>query len=284
MAKAHNIGRKLAIPSEVFDEFAKKYENGLGGSQRDIARGLLERAPPILPDSVIHDNACGPAILTGFILERSSLSPPRIYATDYAQGMVQVTNAYKEKFGWDSVTAEQMDGQDLKFEDNMFTHSLSSLGVFMFPDHMKGLAEMRRTLKPGGWIGVTSWKDVRWPPAARAAYEKMFPNAKEDMILPQVSGWDEPENCVAKLRAAGFKDVRADIVQCINRQPSIKVSCGYFTAFLRNFSPTARAWGEETWRRYCEHFEEFMEPMYSRSTDGSGVELVAAVIVTSGTK
>ncbi|KAK6345792.1 hypothetical protein TWF730_010135 [Orbilia blumenaviensis] len=278
---------KLNVPSQVFDEMAKKYENGLGGAQNDIVRELLshcKEAYPIVSASIIHDNACGPAVVTGEILNQGIVPSPQIFATDYAQGMIDITNSYKERKGWNTVTVQQMDGQALSFEDEKFTHSISSLGVFMFPDERKGLSEMYRTLKPGGWVGVTSWKDVRWPTAATSAYERLFPEAKEPMILPLAKNWMETDSCEQTLRNAGFRDVRAEVFPCINRQPSKEVGASIVAGFLRNVSPTAKAWDDKTWERYADCFCKLIEEMYSPLEDGSGVELKLYAIVTSGRK
>ncbi|RVD84821.1 uncharacterized protein DFL_003160 [Arthrobotrys flagrans] len=278
---------KFSLLSVVFDEMAKNYENGIGGAQKDIVRALLSHSKenyPINSTSIIHDNACGPAVATSEILNQGITPPPQIFATDYAQGMIDITNSYKERRAWDTVTVQQMDGQALSFEDEKFTHSISSLGVFLFPDEKKGLSEMYRTLKPGGWIGVSSWKDVRWPTAAIAAYEKLFPDAKEPMILPVPKNWMDPENCERNLLQAGFREVKSEIIHCINRQENKEIGASAFAGFLRQVSPTVKAWDEETREEYMAYYSKLVEDMFSPSADGSGVELTLYAIVTSGRK
>ncbi|KAK6524354.1 hypothetical protein TWF281_011262 [Arthrobotrys megalospora] len=284
---ATNTTEKVNLPSQVFDELAKRYENGLGGAQIDIVRGILSHSKdkyPIDSNSIVHDNACGPAVVTNQILSQGISPPPHIFATDYAEGMINVANCYKERNSWDTVTVQHMDGQSLTFEDEKFTHSISSLGVFMFPDEKKGLSEMYRTLKPGGWIGVSSWKDVRWPTAALAAYEKVFPDAKDPMVLPLAKNWMDPESCERNLREAGFQDVKAEVLPCANRQPNAKVGASIFAGFLKQISPTARAWDEKTWERYAECLSGLIEEMFAPSADGNGVEVTLYAIVTSGRK
>lgn len=50
-----------------------------------------------------------------------------------------------------------MDGQHLTFPDASFDAALSVLGVILFPDAVRGLAEMRRTVRPGGRIALITW-------------------------------------------------------------------------------------------------------------------------------
>ncbi|KAK6338166.1 hypothetical protein TWF696_001636 [Orbilia brochopaga] len=279
---------KLAIESKAFDEMAKRYDRGLGGANLQIVQKLLERCGdecPLTAESVVHDNACGPAVVTRAILEFCTTQPSRIYATDYAQGMIDIASLHQQQADWQNVTVELMNGQNLSFDSNTFTHSISSLGVFMFPDEEKGLSEMYRTLKPGGWIGVTSWNDVRWPIAATAAYERLFPNAAEPMIFPRARNWEQPEDCERMLRVAGFKDIKTEIIQCINRQPDKEAAIDTLIGFLKNISPTAREWDDGVWKQYCDYFHEEAGLLFMPVPSGQGqVEMVMKAVITSGRK
>jgi ubiquinone/menaquinone biosynthesis C-methylase UbiE len=53
-----------------------------------------------------------------------------------------------------------MDMSDLSgLKDEMFTHSITCMGVFAFPDPVKGIREIHRMLQIGGIAVVTTWKD-----------------------------------------------------------------------------------------------------------------------------
>lgn len=57
---------------------------------------------------------------------------------------------------WTNVKADVMDAQDLKFDENSFTHSITNFGVFLFTGPVKAASEIHRTFRPGDVAIVTS--------------------------------------------------------------------------------------------------------------------------------
>jgi ubiquinone/menaquinone biosynthesis C-methylase UbiE len=58
-----------------------------------------------------------------------------------------------------NVEARVMDGQALALEDASFDAVFSVFGVIMFPDWRKGLGEMARVTRPGGFGVVATWRE-----------------------------------------------------------------------------------------------------------------------------
>ena len=52
-----------------------------------------------------------------------------------------------------------MDGQALQFDDATFDAGLSVLGIILFPDAARGLAEMRRVVRRHGRISIVTWTE-----------------------------------------------------------------------------------------------------------------------------
>lgn len=58
-----------------------------------------------------------------------------------------------------NVEAKVMHGQALALDDGSFDAVLSISGVIMFPDWRKGLSEVARVTRPGGYGVVATWQN-----------------------------------------------------------------------------------------------------------------------------
>jgi SAM-dependent methyltransferase len=88
-----------------------------------------------------------------------------------------------------SVDARVMDGQALQFADAIFDAALSVLGIILFPDAARGLAEMRRVVRPGGRVSVVTWtQPEKYELAAelRAAIQSVWPEQPPAQLPAQL--------------------------------------------------------------------------------------------------
>ena len=79
-----------------------------------------------------------------------------VVAVDFSPGMVAYTAARAAKAKLSNLQAWVGDGQALDLPDASFDIVLSNFAVMNFTDFRAGLAEMRRVLRPGGSIRVTT--------------------------------------------------------------------------------------------------------------------------------
>jgi SAM-dependent methyltransferase len=82
----------------------------------------------------------------------------RVTAVDASSRMVERIWARAAERGL-SIDARVMDGQALDFDDATFDAALSVLGIILFPDAERGLAEMRRVVRRGGRVSVVTWTE-----------------------------------------------------------------------------------------------------------------------------
>jgi ubiquinone/menaquinone biosynthesis C-methylase UbiE len=156
--------------------------------------------------SYVLDVATG----TGALALAAARTGVQVLATDFSPGMVACVAAA----GLPNVEVRVMDGQALDPPDASFDAVFSIFGVIMFPDWRKGLAEMRRVTRPGGYGVVATWQD-----RGAATFllhgqirRKLFP-ARVGMAMPEaVQALSNPDDFARALIAAGYRNPRIENV------------------------------------------------------------------------
>jgi SAM-dependent methyltransferase len=131
----------------------------------------------------------------------------RVTAVDASQRMVERISARAAERGI-SVDARAMDGQALQLADGSFDAALSVLGIILFPNAERGLAEMRRVVRPGGRLAVVTWTEPQSYELAaelRAAIEAVWPD-QPPAPLPAQLRYREEGDFRALFKAAGCHD------------------------------------------------------------------------------
>jgi hypothetical protein len=103
------ISQPITSTSPIFahlaqvDKFASTYED-VSTPMKGIATHLLSISSPLNPSSIIHDNASGPGIVTGEILQlprfTHSTNHPSIHATDISPAMIRALEARASREFW----------------------------------------------------------------------------------------------------------------------------------------------------------------------------------------
>jgi ubiquinone/menaquinone biosynthesis C-methylase UbiE len=106
------------------------------------------------------------------------------------------------------IDARVMDGQALQLADGSFDAALSVLGIILFPDAERGLAEMRRVVRPCGRVSVVTWTQPQSYELAaelRAAVQAVWPE-QPPAPLPAQLRYREEADFRALFKAAGLDD------------------------------------------------------------------------------
>jgi len=138
----------------------------------------------------------------------------RATGTDLSEGMVQETAGEISRLGLEHVRVCQMDAEHLKLPDESFDCVLCGFAVFFFPRVERALAEMRRVLRPGGRIALTTWEtsfEEEWKWFHELVKAHLPPEAEteqtpESRSLPSPE-LDKPGGLERVMKAAGFTDV-----------------------------------------------------------------------------
>lgn len=148
-------GKKAEV-EQMFDKIAPRYDFlnrvlslGIDVWWRKKAIGYLKPAKP----AEILDVATGTADVA--ILMAKILKPRRIVGIDIANQMLEFGRVKIQDAGFQEViTLETGDSEHLRFETDTFDALTVAFGVRNFENLEKGLAEMRRVLRPGGRVVI----------------------------------------------------------------------------------------------------------------------------------
>ncbi|MCW8060501.1 class I SAM-dependent methyltransferase [Agrobacterium tumefaciens] len=146
IAKQYSDSQKLAARARLNSQ----YTIAETGWFPWIARQL-----PLSAGDHVLDIGCGP----GWFWEAAAGDFPAKLAltlSDLSAGMVQEAVARCRPLPFGAITGRQADATALPFEDNCFDAVIAMHMLYHLPAPSKGIAEMYRVLKPGGFLAVTT--------------------------------------------------------------------------------------------------------------------------------
>ncbi len=148
-------GSKKQQVEQMFDNISHKYDflNHLlsMGIDKGWRRKIIRMMKPHRPRTVL-DVATGTGDLA--VLEARELEDVRVTGFDLSQGMLNVAAEKVRKLGLDNVELIRGDAEHMPFADNSFDAITVAFGVRNFENLQKGLAEMLRVLRPGGYVYI----------------------------------------------------------------------------------------------------------------------------------
>ena len=219
-----------------------------------VAEDLFRRCG-INEKSQVLEVGCG----TGFMACRIAKEKNcRIVGIDISERMIGMAKERANRLGIeDKVTFRMADARTLPFDDNSFDVVFAQF-VTVLLDKKKALAEYKRVLKPGGFLGLVDiFKDTLIPfEASRDIHEaeKILSEAIElDLHLPTPTQWKSwfEDALVQKIQTAEHKRVPVretlKFLKIVGVLPTFKIVFRYLyhlffnVGVRRRFLPTNRA-------------------------------------------
>jgi demethylmenaquinone methyltransferase / 2-methoxy-6-polyprenyl-1,4-benzoquinol methylase len=177
--KESELNKKEQVAA-MFNDIAFRYDflnrflsAGIDVKWRKKALKQLETLQP----KTILDVATGTADVA--LLAAKTLKPVSVTGIDISDGMLEIGRKKVVKAGFEGkVELLNGDSETIKFADNTFDAVTVAFGVRNFQDLQKGLAEIKRVLKPGGKLVVLEFS------RPKSALAKGFYNLYMKTIAP----------------------------------------------------------------------------------------------------
>jgi len=262
-------GRK-AQTRAAFNRIAPEYDVAGPGCFAHYGRRLVEVVGVEAGQRVL-DVATGRGAVLVPAAERVGATG-EVVGIDLAEGMVDAANAEVARRGL-AVTVRVMDAERLDFPDASFDRVLCGFGVMFFPELSRALAEFRRVLKPGGRLGVSTWRVGQAAELGAVLAQMGIAGAGGD-----IAAFQDPAALERVLVEAGFVDVH------VRDDPTV-----FRYADIEDYWQTARGTGMRRWidqldaaqtERARTMFGERVRP-HSRE---DGIYLGAAAILATGSR
>lgn len=165
-----------------------------------IANNLLDGID--LKGQRVLDVGCGTGIVSNQIIERGAAS---LVSGDQSEFML---NQWKKKAaGNKKVEFHLLDAENLPFPNGEFDVAVSSMVMGLIPNQLKCLSEMKRVLKPGGTLAISTHGPREYININEIVYRVYIKKAMKELTGYRNEYWPWNEKIAYKfLDKAGFKD------------------------------------------------------------------------------
>lgn len=258
-----------------WDKAAKYYEKCWQEQLLPAHNKLLEETNAQAEDSIL-DIAAGTGLVS-FRLANSVGENGTIIATDISHEMVNMGNDLVNTSETKNITFKRMDAENIESKDNAFDKSTCALGLMYFPDPDKALAEIHRTLKPGGKATVAVWGSRK-----ECGWSEIFPIVDKRVntdVCPMFFNLGENETLKYPFENAGFKNIKLSRIKTTLFYSTEEEACD--ASFLGG--PVAMAYA-----RFDEKTKQEARAEYAKSIEifktEKGYEIPGEFVIGSGTK
>ena len=171
---------------------------------RSLTHWALRHLEP-RSDADVLDVGCGSGMALRLVAQRNTTG--RIAGVDLSPTMVALTRRTNADVPAHRLDVRQGNAMALPFDDASFDVVTATETLYFWPDAMRGLAECRRVLRPGGWLAVTlemTRDAAERPTLLQRLFGRKFTDRSDAEGLHILSGTE----LTAMVAASGFSRVR----------------------------------------------------------------------------
>jgi ubiquinone/menaquinone biosynthesis C-methylase UbiE len=184
------------------------------------ARDLAQRVKGYQPRDLL-ETAAGTGAVTTELAAALPAASTQIVATDLNEPMLaraRTRLADKANIKW-----QQADALALPFGDASFDVVACQFGAMFFPDRVKGYAEARRVLRPGGRLLFNVWDRIEQNDFSNVVQEtlrQVFPENPPQFVTRTPHGYHDQSRIRADLTEAGFTEIAIETVTHLSKAGS----------------------------------------------------------------
>jgi SAM-dependent methyltransferase len=115
------------------------------------------------------------------------------------------------------------DALALPFQDASFDAVVCQFGAMFFPDKVKGYAEARRVLRPGGRFVFNVWDRIEandFTSVVHDALQQVFPQNPPQFLARTPHGYHDAARIRTELSTAGFADIQIETLTLLSKASS----------------------------------------------------------------
>lgn len=268
------------IIKKTFDEAAPQFDEIGTPFFKYFGKALVDFAE-IGNDDHILDIACGKGATTFPLLEKIS-DRGKIYAIDISPGMIAECRKQVQNSNGLNLNFSVMDAEQLEFTDESMDKVICGFGLFFLPDIEKGMSEIRRVLKPGGYLVFSSWNDDSKLQYLEEIILKYLPeranNRPVDNGKIHHTDFDTINGILKVLEKSGFKKQQTEIqnFDCFYANEEEWIKSRWQTAFRMYFEQLSKVEYRDFKKEIFENLREYRV--------GGKIKIPMSAILTKATK